>query len=204
MNDEQRPLPNGWRLSAPYPESKEADYVKRVVEELKAIPRIKMPVSLEQTPVTQALLDAQKLRPEHQDAEYIRNKMDAPISEAAQIRDASGGINVGTRQLGVEEMLIAEDIRHKGRNTLGQSEASSVDTDKRQAGIEAFTYSKPADLTQEQIKRLTKLTEIVNTPLEPVEPKKPTLLQRMFAWAQREQKEWDLHDSSTWRNDDAD
>lgn len=155
MND--RPLPNGWRLSEPYSESKQGEYVKRVTEELAAIPRMKIPPTKTQTPATQALLDAQKSRPEWQDEEYIRDKWAKDFPEHAQVRNPDGSVNTGERQLGIQETLLVEDIRHKGRNTLGQSAEGSVSKEKRQKGIEAFTYSKPANPTEAEIARLKKL-----------------------------------------------
>lgn len=167
MNDEQRPLPNGWKLSEPYHESKQADYVKRVVEELKAIPRIKIPPTTTQCASTQAVLD----RDPALDEQHWNRPLPAELDWKREIVE---------RSIGPQEYETAKSAQRSSKNTVGQSELGSVDKEKRQRGIDAFTYSKPAELTPDQIKKLTKLTEIVNTPLEP-EPEKPKgIWRRMF------------------------
>jgi len=72
----------------------------------------------------------------------------------------------------MHEVIASESARRSQKNTMGQSELSSVDSEKRKKGIEAFTYSKPAELTPAELKKVTKLTEMKSTPLEPKVPKK--------------------------------
>lgn len=157
---EQRPLPNGWRLSLPYEQSRETAHVKRMVDELKAIPRQKIPPTTTQAPSTQALLDAQKARPEWEDAKYIREKWAKDFPEHTQVRNPDGSIDVGERPVSINEALLVENTRRAQKNTIGQSTESSVSGEKRQRGIEAFTYSEPANLSNAELERLAKLNEM--------------------------------------------
>lgn len=169
--DFKRVLSTGWKVSDPYPISRQEEYVKRVVEELKAIPRLKIPPTTTQCASTQAVLD----RDPSKDAEYWNRSIpenwkavpDADLS-TPEGRDKA----VAKRNVDPTEVAIAEDARRKSKNTIGDSEASSVTPEKRERGIWAFTYSKPVQLTPEQLKKVTKLEEIVNTPIEPKKPKK--------------------------------
>lgn len=88
---------------------------------------------------------------------------------------------VAKRTLDPNDIAIVQQNRHsESRNSLGQSDLSSVSPEKRTKGIEAFTYSKPAELTPEQVKKVTKMEDIKSTPLEPVKPQKRSLFYR--AW----------------------
>lgn len=87
---------------------------------------------------------------------------------------------VGLRALDAKETILAEDNRRKSKNSLGDSKDSSVNKEKRQKGIEAFTYSRPAKLTAEETKRVTKLEEIVNTPLEPENANEDGFFSKLF------------------------
>lgn len=174
---DKRILSNGWRVSEPYRESKQADYVKQMTTELLAIPRQKIAPTTEQSASTQALLEAQKFRPEWRDKEYWDRAL--PTDWKAVPEAKSNDESVGMRSFTPTEFVLAQSARDAPKNSIGQSESSSVDSEKREKGIEAFTYSEPAKLTPEQIKKLTKLTEIVSTPLEPEEPKEEGFLSRM-------------------------
>lgn len=175
--DYKRVLSNGMRVSDPYTVSKQSAYVKRMVEELGAIPRDKRPPTTTQEPSTIALLAAQKLRPESEDAAYITLRRNTPIAKEAQVRHADGTVNTGERQLNYQDVLLFEDNRKKARNTIGQSELSSVDAEKREKGIHAFTYSKPAEPATEDLQRLKLLMgmdAVVATEIpKPVRPKRP-------------------------------
>lgn len=153
---EERKLPNGWRLSEDYSISKQEDYVKEMTKELLARPRPKVIPSTIQCASTQATLD----RDPSKDAEHWNRH----LPEGVQVEQKE-------RPLSPAEILPFESARRSGKNALGNSDQSSVDKEKRQKGIEAFTYSKPAILTEEQRRKVTKLEEIVNTPLEPVKKK---------------------------------
>ncbi len=187
----ERTLPPGWRLSEEYSESKQADYVKKMTEEQSAIPRVKreVPNTWKGKPTellnaeereefyfsmqpqsTQAAIIAQKARKPEDDIDHpLRPMPECVANPSATSLDELTAL----RSVSMDDALREEERRRRPKNSIGQSEVGSVDSEKRAKGIQAFTYSKPADLTPEQVKKLTKLTEIANTPLEPIEkPKK--------------------------------
>lgn len=152
-------LSNGWNVGPEYSVSNQAEEVKQIVKELLALPREKRPVSNIQAPSTQATLDRD---PALDEAHWNRKNPD----ELEWKRE------VVERVVTAKEVLIEEEIRRKGRNTLGASTMGSVDPVKKSKGIEAFVYSNPANLTEEQKKKLTRLEEIASSLFEP-EKKKP-------------------------------
>lgn len=182
----QRKLPDGWRLSEEYSTPKQAAFVKRMVEETSALPRIKReaPTTFEGKPTeeltqeererfhfslqpesTKTALLAQKERRQEDDIDHLLR----PMPDCLANPDATN-LNELTAMRHIDPIDAALHSQRSVK-TIGQSDSGSVDSQKRQKGIEAFTYSKPAVLTPEQEKKLTKLTEIVNTPIEQ-KPKK--------------------------------
>lgn len=155
--EEKRALPNGWRIGEPYPISRQEDYVKQMTKELLERPRPKVIPSTIQCASTQATLDRD---PKDDEKHWNRH-----LPTGVQVEQKE-------RPLSPAEILPFESARRSAKNTLGGSDISSVDQQKRQKGMEAFTYSKPADLTKEQRRKVTRLQEIVNTPLEPPKPKR--------------------------------
>lgn len=99
----------------------------------------------------------------------VLNAMAIPGADLSTPQDLD--MAVAKRELGIEEALLVQDIRQKARNTLGRSELSSVTPELRIKGIEAYIYSRPAELTKEELKKVTKLEEIKSTPLEQIKPK---------------------------------
>lgn len=172
-----RKLPEGWRLSEEYSESKQAAYVKRVTEELSAIPRIKRPVPTTwqgkpieeltqaereefhfslQPESTKAALLAQKTRKPEDDMDHVLRPMPDCLAnpEATTLDELTAKRNVDEI-----EVDLYRGMQRRSKNTIGQSDGISVDAEKRQRGIEAFTYSPPAKLTDEQFKKVKKLEE---------------------------------------------
>lgn len=170
----ERSLPKGWRLSGEYSESRDSQYVKQMTEAQLAIPRLKreVPNTWNGKPVenltqeerqafyfsmqpksTQDAILRQKARKPEEDIDYLLRPMPAD----AQVRDEKGNVFVAERTITAKEMQVIQGNRHGGRNQLGQSTTSSVDSSKRDKGIEAFTYSKPAEIADEDIKRIKKL-----------------------------------------------
>jgi hypothetical protein len=95
-----------------------------------------------------------------------------PIEGWLAVKDAKSKDElVGKRDISVEDFLLHKATQ-QSRNTLGDSESSSVTPESRTRAVESFCYSKPAELTPAQRTQLTRLTEIVNNPIE-IEPEKP-------------------------------
>lgn len=74
---------------------------------------------------------------------------------------------VSKRALDPDEISHVESIRRRPKNSLGQSEESSVSEEKRHAGIEAFIFTPPAKVTKEEIKaKAVGLVEYKSEPLQ--------------------------------------
>lgn len=204
--DYKRVLSNGMRVSEPYSISKQSEYVRRVTEEIRASPREKIPGTTTQAPSTVMLLEAQKNRPECDDAAYWKMRRDTPIDPKAQLRHEDGTINHGTRSLGIDEVLLVEDTRRKSKNAIGQSEEGSVDAQKRERGIQAFTYSRPADLSQPEIDRVKVLGGMdaviaIEKPRPKPEEKKVSWLRRLFSKHFNRRADFGVNKDWDWRPD---
>jgi hypothetical protein len=151
-----------------YKTAKDGLYAEAMAERLRELNREKRPVTTTQAASTQAILD----RPVEQDAAHFwrplpkdwKANKDADPENLAQV--------TGQRDFTPEEIVISEDIRHKGRNSLGDAVslgASSVEPNRKVMAIEAFTYTPPTPLAKEQMTLLTAIAPI--TPAKPVEYK---------------------------------
>ncbi len=151
-----------------------------MTEETLAIPRAPVIPTTTQCASTQAVLDRD---PKLDELHWNRG---LPSTWKAVPDAKTTDEVVAKRSIDPAEAIVVEGLRHASRNTLGTADLySSVDKEKRDKGIWAFTYSKPTKLTAEQVKKVTRLEEIVNTPLEPVEkPKKLGMLGRLKAMLQ--------------------
>jgi hypothetical protein len=199
----ERTLPPGWKLTELLPDDprikEHQSYVLRIAEELALIPRKKreMPNTWQGKPIenlsqeertaftfslqeksTQAALIAQKARKPEDDIDHLLRPMPACLANTeANTLD----------ELTNKRSLDASEIKTfaKPKSTIGQSAKSSVSADKRGNGIFAFTYSKPANLSDEQLKKLTKLGQmdatIANSPTTNEEPKE-SLGSTLNAW----------------------
>lgn len=155
-----RGLPEGWRIIDMAPDKIEA-HLKTVacnVKELEAIPRTKRPATTEQPLETQKLLDAQALRPLHQDEAYIAERWTKDLPKGTQLPgdySTPAGIReaVGTREL-TEEEIINYPSR---QGPLIDTGTPGTSPERREAAKEAFLYSKPAEPSDEDLKRLKKL-----------------------------------------------
>lgn len=64
--------------------------------------------------------------------------------EKAQVRDSEGNIDHGWRLFSPEEITVEERRRRASKNTRGQFEGSSPSPERKEAAIQAFTFSPPA------------------------------------------------------------
>lgn len=126
---------------------------------------------------TQDALERQKTRNPDDDIDWAQR----PIPENYLANPNASTLEelTGERTISPKEYMDYKSMQRSPKNSRGQSELSSVTKESKKRAVESFTYSKPAELTPEQIKRVTKLTEFVSTALEPEKPKKG-LLQRLF------------------------
>lgn len=137
-----------------------ARYVQEMAEALKKLP--KRPPSTEQSASTQALLERQANTPPELDFDWISRPLPTKEQAMAVPHAKTTDELVGKRDFDPTQVAVVEDIRRKGRNTLGQSFASSVTKESKERAVHAFTYSPPSALTPDQIRKAeeTKLKEI--------------------------------------------
>jgi hypothetical protein len=198
--NEEKPLPNGWRVTELSGSKLEAHLkeVHQMAEVLKAMPRPKHTVithwegkpieSLnaeerkgleafyfsQQPKSTQDAILRQRERKPSEDIDYLLR----PMPECIANPDAKTKEElVGERTISANDMRLHLSAKsHRGK--WGESKASSVSDERRTAGIEAFTYSKPANLTDSEIWRIKSLNEIdaivaAEPPKQQVEEKLP-------------------------------
>lgn len=215
-NSEKTHEPSGWRVSQPYSVPKEGDTVKRMVEELSAIPferrrspthfkgkpvseltaeeRKEMIFSMQQ-PSTQKAMLLQKTRKPEDDHAWANRPVpkEAVINPNAKTPEEAVGPH---RAISADEYELFTANRRSQKNTIGTSDLSSVDREKKERAVHAFTYSKPANPSLDEIGRLKRLKE--TDAMQPAEkPKekedeqqKETLLSKAVGWLQSNLPEW--------------
>ncbi len=211
--NEERPLPEGWRISELSGSKLDAHlkYVAQVSKEIDAIPRIKnrgptewngKPIELltqeereqfyfsQQPKSTQDAMLRQKERKPSEDIDYLLRPMPECIAnpEAKNLNELTA-----RRQLDASDVILHNSTKGN-RNTLGESKASSA-SERRTAAIEAFTYSRPANLSDSDISRIKKLTELeaINAewPEEPIKMgSEEPWISRAVTWLQGKMPEW--------------
>ena len=72
------------------------------------------------------------------------------------------------RDVKIDEFTVLENYRRAQKNTAGTGDTKSVDEEGRERAINAFTYSKPAEPSVADLKRLTKAKPLENA-VQPVE-----------------------------------
>lgn len=98
------------------------------------------------------------------------------------------------REITPDEFMLYKGVQRAEKNTIGQTLKGSVDLEKREKGIEAFTYSKPANPSDADLKRLKELSPIkAVTPSEPEEVEAPRQRTWWKFWEPRgmTDEEWD-------------
>lgn len=175
-----RPLPEGWRVSEPYVEMRNRKEFERILEEVKAGPRPPPPVIPDtfngkaiaeltekereafivslQPESTKKALELQKTRAPEDDIDWVLRPMPACLANPeAKNKDEL----VSKRALDPQEVTLVEGMRRQSKNTVGTSSLKSFDEEKRTKGIEAFTYSRPAEPSIAELRRLKKMEEII-------------------------------------------
>lgn len=159
----------GWRISEEYTESKQKEFVLKMVEETLKKPRPKVIPSTIQEPSTRAILE----RDPSKDEEHWNRPLPDEVDWKRDYTDL--------RNITPDEYIIFNAMRHAAnRNEIGKTNESSIDEEKREKGIQAFTYSRPADLSQEDKERIVKLIGIESKPIEYVPPKKERWYSKLF------------------------
>jgi hypothetical protein len=136
-----------------------------------------------QQPSTQALLNAQLSRPKEKDAEYWERPL--PTRTQAQIVDQTGNVDIGERPVTREEVSHVESIRRRPKNTIGQSEFSGVEKERREAAMHAYLCSPGIEfknLTHEEKKRITQIVPYAQPEPLPVLVAPRSLAGRFMHW----------------------
>ncbi len=144
-----------------------AKYADMMAKSMKDIP--KRPKSAEQCPSTKMLFDLDPSIPFVIDKDWrpdpkLHDSIDWTVGPDPEQLKAL----VAQRAVDPREIVIAEDIRHKGRNSFGDAVsqgAKSLIKEKREIAISSFTCSPPADLNQENKSRIEALIGIESAPV---------------------------------------
>lgn len=192
--EQERPMTNklgDFTVKEGYiPNMLEIDYRNRMVKELLEKPRPKpsVPTHFNGKPISE-LSSSEKsefylsMQPASTQAILRRDPKDdvklwerKTLNWKANPEAKSLDESVGKRTLDAQDVILHNST--KQRNQLGDSKESSVSPDKRNSGIWAFAYSKPADLSKEDTRKITKLTEMKSEKIDP--PEKQSFWSRFF------------------------
>lgn len=112
---------------------------------------------------TQKAMIAQKSRAPEDDLEYLLRPIDPSYLADPNAKDLDDLIKA--RRITPEEYTTYNRLRKSQRNTLGDSRQASINEESKARAVHAFTYSKPYEPNLTEMKKLKKLTELVNTAL---------------------------------------
>lgn len=149
-NDYKRTI-GPYKVSEPYLESRQAFFLE-LAKNLGPVKERK-PISLDklyamQQPSTQKRLQMT-------DAE-IKEYWNSPLPEGAQLSDEE---RYSTRDLSIDEIDLYRTHQHTAKNTA-HTEALSSSPEAKERAVHAFMFHPPADITQDDIKRITGIKPI--------------------------------------------
>lgn len=145
------------KKSDEYSQAKDGTTVESMVEHLKAIPREKKPATVTQCASMQAIID----RDPKDDEKHFNRPMVLNWKAVPEAKSVDEAVN--KRDYDATQVAIQEDIRRKGRNSLGDAVsmgASSISPETKERAVEAFNYSKPTKLTPAQEAKAVELNRI--------------------------------------------
>lgn len=122
-----------------------------------------------QAPSTRRTLE----RPKSQDAAWLSR----PIPIEARIATKPEDMAKFERKISLDEYRAFNATRGH-RNSLGQSEVSGASLAARERAINAFIFSRPAKLTDQERQRIHQIAPY--SPPPPLPPKEPSWLQRVY------------------------
>jgi hypothetical protein len=150
------------KKSDEYKESKQAAYVQSMARSLKEIKREIKPASTIQCASTQESLDTS----DEQYAAKVK-KMFEDKSWKAPHPDTVA------RNIDPFEFNLIEDTRRKPKNSIGQSDKSSVNDERKELGRQAYISTPPSPLREEEKERLIELDKIKQLDTMPKEEWRP-------------------------------
>jgi hypothetical protein len=138
------------KKSDEYQESKDAIYVSFMAESLKTLRVVeKKPATTIQSASTQKVLDMS----EEELKSYRSREID--LSKAIIPRD-----QWKKREISAEEYNVYKSMQEASKNTLGQFEGERVSPQRKELARQAFMFSKPSPITEQDKDKIVKLEKI--------------------------------------------
>jgi hypothetical protein len=110
-------------------ESLQAAYSRAMAAAQRAH-RVARPASVEQAPSTEAILK--------RDPSTDKAWQNRPLKRDAQVIGADGKVGLNERYISLEEASHFQAVRQRPKNTLGQSEGSSITVEKYWLAVQAW------------------------------------------------------------------
>lgn len=150
---------SGWKITPKlHGDPKYAAYVKSMAQEIAKHPKRAKPIRPEGMSEQDFILSLQSSSTKEiiklqADPNYKRD-WTAPLPDNVQVLKEDGSIDIGEREISAEEKSLVESTRRAKKNTLGQSEWTTLEQTKDNA-IEAFmdTKAEITDLEKFHLKR---------------------------------------------------
>lgn len=165
---------------------KDQQYAERVASELKALNVPKRPVTTVQSASTQRILSM--TREEHAEhnnrplptRDQWQAKPTKPLKENAT-QDEYYAWLTGQRDLPLDQVFVAEDIRRKPKNSIGQSLKSSASDERKELARQAYVCTPPTEILDSQKEHVTEMNPITELKEIPRETKQ-SLFDKFMDW----------------------
>lgn len=106
------------------------------------------------------------------------------VSTSVMVKDKDGNPDVAPRVVTSQEVVLQEAVRHNGRNNqqidqniwvdgenVNGIQLSATSSQKKEKAVDAFMYTPPANLNEQEMKRLTLYTQLKELETLPKEHK---------------------------------
>lgn len=151
-------------------------YSEHMMTELRKLYPAPRPKTTDQCDSTREALN----RTEKQSAERRKELTDINFWLDLKERSKAPHSETCERKIDPDQYSHLETVRRRPKNTLGQSEKSASSPERREKAEHAFRYSQPADLTVQQMEKLTELNKIVEYTDLPPEIKKTGFFKKLL------------------------
>lgn len=149
---------------------KDQQYAERVASELKALNIPKRPVSTIQAASTQASLDMT----DEQYAQKVKKMFETKAWKAPHPEEVM-------RSMPLDQVFVAEDIRRKPKNSIGQSLKSSASDERKELARQAYVCTPPTEILDSQKEHVTEMNPITELKEIPRETKQ-SLFDKFMDW----------------------
>jgi len=157
----------GWRINPKLSgDPNYADYVQRMAKaqreanpELYNRPKPVKPEGMtkEEWIFSLQAKSTQEIIMKQKDPDYRRD-WSSPFEIDPTVRKEDGSIDTGERSVSIDEFQSFKSMQRASKNSLGQSEESSVTKESRDRGAHHFVVSPPAKITEAEKDKVTTLT----------------------------------------------